>query len=542
MNAKQSAWVGLLAVLAITVACGGAEPPVAAAGGGAVTVDGGSIAGAPAGDGGVWRYAGIPYAAPPVGALRWQPPQPVVAWEGVHQADELPAGCPQPTRPVPPDSEPFFGPGATRLEEDCLYLNVWSAAGPDERVPVMVWIHGGGLSVGDGSTAAYDGAALARRGVVVVTINYRLGALGYLAHRLLREESAHGASGNYGLLDQIEALRWVQRNIAAFGGDPDRVTIFGESAGSWSVNYLLATPLAAGLFAGAIGQSGGGFSPLASLAERDAAEAEGECFAEALLGAETAVSLDALRSAAVADVLAADGAAPRPNVDGWALAEGIHDVFAAGRQHDVPVIVGANADEGTALRALAGGQEMTTVEEYREWARGEYGELADAYLAAYPAASDADVAAGRIASSGDGRFVWEMRTWARMMEQVSSPAYLYFFTRVPPAPDADRYGAYHTAEIPYVFNNLSGGGRYWFANRDYGDTDRQLSDVMASYWVNFAATGNPNGDGLPAWPAYTRTDEAAMELGDVVQVRQGVRAERLDFFERHYAALRAASN
>ena len=394
MNAKPSAWVGLLAVLAVTVACGGAEPPVAAAGGGAVTVDGGSIAGAPAGDGGVWRYAGIPYAAPPVGALRWRPPQPVEPWADVRQADQLPPGCPQPTLPVPPDAEPFFGPGATRLEEDCLYLNVWSAAGPDERVPVMVWIHGGGLFVGDGSTAAYDGAALARRGVVVVTINYRLGALGYLAHPLLREESAHGASGNYGLLDQIAALEWVQRNVAAFGGDPDRVTIFGESAGSWSVNYLLATPLAAGLFAGAIGQSGGGFSPLASLAERDAAEAEGERFAEALLGAETAVSLDALRSAAAADVLAADGAAPRPNVDGWALTDGIHDVFAAGRQHDVPVIVGANADEGTALRALAGGREITTVEEYRAWARGEYGDLADAYLAAYPAASDADAAGG----------------------------------------------------------------------------------------------------------------------------------------------------
>ena len=542
MNAKPSAWVGLLAVLAVTVACGGAEPPAAAAGGGAVTVAGGSIAGAPAGDGGVWRYAGIPYAAPPVGALRWRPPQPVEPWADVRQADQLPAGCPQPTLPVPPDAEPFFGPGATRLEEDCLYLNVWSAAGPDERVPVMVWIHGGGLFVGDGSTAAYDGAALARRGVVVVTINYRLGALGYLAHPLLREESAHGASGNYGLLDQVAALEWVQRNIAAFGGDPDRVTIFGESAGSWSVNYLLATPLAAGLFAGAIGQSGGGFSPLASLAERDAAEAEGERFAEALLGAETAVSLDALRSAAVADVLAADGAAPRPNVDGWALTDGIYDTFAAGRQHDVPVIVGANADEGTALRALAGGQEIATVEEYREWARGEYGDLADAYLAAYPAASDAEAAAGPVDSSGDGRFVWEMRTWARMMEQVSSPAYLYFFTRVPPAADAARYGAYHTAEIPYVFNNLGGGGRYWFANRDYDETDRQLSEVMASYWVNFAATGNPNGEGLPEWPAYTRTDEAAMELGDVVQVRQGVRAERLDFFERHYAALRAASN
>ncbi len=537
MNAKRNAWAGLLGVLAVTVACGDPEPPAAGAGDGAVTVDGGSIAGVPAGDGGVWRYAGVPYAAPPVGALRWRPPQPVAPWAGVREADQLPPGCPQPTLPVPPDAEPFFGPGAVRLEEDCLYLNVWSAAGPDERVPVMVWIHGGGLFVGDGSEVAYDGAALARRGVVIVTINYRLGALGYLAHPLLREESAHGASGNYGLLDQIEALGWVQRNIAAFGGDPDRVTIFGESAGSWSVNYLMATPLAAGLFAGAIGQSGGAFSPLASPAASDAVEAEGMRFAEALLGAEAAVSLDALRAAAVVDVLAAGGA-PRPHVDGWALPASIYDIFGAGRQHDVPVIVGANADEATALSAFGGDPETTTVEQYREWARGEYGELADAYLTAYPAGSDAEVAGGRLGSRGDGRFVWEMRTWARMMDQVSSPAFLYFFTRVPPAADAERFGAYHTAEIPYVFNNLGGGSRYWFANRDYDDADRQLSEVMASYWVNFAATGNPNGDGLPEWPAYTRTDEAALELGDVVQVRQGVRAERLDFFERHYAALR----
>ncbi len=541
MNAKSSVSVGLLAVSAITVACGAPEPPAVDAGGGTVTVDGGSVAGMPAGDGGVWRYAGVPYAAPPVGALRWRPPQRVAPWTGVRGADQLPPGCPQPTLPVPADAEPFFGPGATRLEEDCLYLNVWSAAGPDERVPVMVWIHGGGLFVGDGSEVAYDGAALARRGVVVVTINYRLGALGFLAHPLLREESAHGASGNYGLLDQIEALRWVQRNIAAFGGDPDRVTIFGESAGSWSVNYLMATPLAAGLFAGAIGQSGGAFSPQASQAGRNAAEAEGIGFAETLLGAEP-VSLDALRAAAVADVLAADAAAPRPNVDGWALPASIHDVFAAGRQHDVPVIVGANADEGTALRARAGGQEATSAAQYRDWARGEYGDLADAYLAAYPAESDAEVAAGRTASYGDGRFVWEMRTWARMMDTVSSPAFLYFFTRVPPAADAASYGAYHTAEIPYVFNNLGGGSRYWFANRNYDDADRQLSEVMASYWVNFAATGNPNGGSVPEWPAYTRTDEAALELGDVVQVQQGVRAERLDFFEQHYAALCAASN
>lgn len=206
------------------------------------------------------------------------------------------------------------------------------------------------------------------------------------------------------------------------------------------------------------------------------------------------------------------------------------------------MIVGANADEGTALGALAGEQETTTVAQYREWARGEYGALAEDYLAAYPAASDAQVAAARTAGLGDGSFVWEMRTWARMMDTVSSPAFLYFFTRVPPAPDADRYGAYHTAEIPYVFNNLGGGSRYWFANRDYDDTDRRLSDVMASYWVNFAAAGDPNGAGLPEWPVYTRGGEDVLELGDVVQVRQGVRAARLDFFERHHAALRGATN
>lgn len=546
--AKRNIPVGPLAALAVIAvmvamaACAAPEPQDAEVEDGAAAVDGGRIAGAPVGDGGVWRYAGVPYAAPPVGARRWLSPQPVEPWTGVRQAAELPPGCPQPVLPAPPDAEPFFGPGATRLEEDCLYLNVWSAAGPDGRVPVMVWIHGGGLFVGDGSEVAYDGAALAARGVVVVTINYRLGTLGFLAHPLLREESEHGASGNYGLLDQIAALRWVRRNIAAFGGDPGRVTIFGESAGSWSVNHLLASPLAAGLVAGAVGQSGAAFGPLAGPVARDDAEAEGVRFAEALLGAETPVSLAALRAAPVTEVLAAGGAAPRLNVDGWVLPADVHDVFAAGRQHDVPVIVGANADEGTALRALDGGRETTTVAQYREWARGEYGALAEEYLAAYPADSDAQVAEARTASRGDGNFVWEMRTWARMMETVSSPAFLYFFTRVPPAPDADRYGAYHTAEIPYVFNNLGGGSRYWFANRDYDDTDRRLSDVMASYWVNFAATGDPNGDGLPEWPAYARDSEALLELGDVVQVRQGVRTARLDFFERHYAALRGAAD
>ena len=536
----------LLAAVA-AAACGDARQPEAATGNGgeagAVAVDGGMVAGVPGAGGGSARmYGSIPYAAAPVGERRWLPPQPVEAWDGVRDGSQLPPACMQPSLPVPPGEQPFFGAGAERMDEDCLYLNVWSAAAPGDAAPVLVWIHGGGLFVGDGSAAAYDGAALASRGVVVVTLNYRLGSLGYLAHPLLRAESARAASGNYGLLDQIAALEWVQRNISAFGGDPDRVTIFGESAGSWSVNYLMATPLAEGLFAGAIGQSGGAFAPGAGAVSRAEAEAAGEQFAAAALGEAADVSLPALRALPAAAAVAAGTRPVVLNVDGWVLPASVHDIFAGGAQHDVPVIVGANADEGTALAALAAGPELATVAEYDAWARSQYGGLADRYLAAYPAESDGDVAARMVDSAGDGRFLWEMRTWARMMETVSAPAYLYFFTRVPPAPDAARYGAYHTAEIPYVFANLGGGGRYWFANRDYDDTDRGLSDMMSSYWINFAATGNPNGDGLPEWPAYTRGTEPVLEFGDSVRVRQGLRGPRLDFFDQLYAAQRAATN
>ena len=538
----------ILLAAAAAAACGDSTQPEAVTetggGAGAITVDGGMVAGAPAAGGGSVRmYGSIPYAGAPVGERRWLPPQPVEPWDGVRDGSQLPPACPQGILPVPPgDQQGFFGPGSTRLDEDCLYLNVWSAAAPGDAAPVLFWIHGGGLRMGDGSSAAFDGSTLASRGVVVVTINYRLGALGYLAHPLLREESADGVSGNYGLLDQIAALEWVQRNIAAFGGDPQRVTIFGESAGSWSVNYLLATPLAEGLFAGAIGQSGGVFAPGAGAAPRAEAEAAGERIASAALGEGAEVSLAALRALPAADIVAADSGRVLVNIDGRVLHDSVNAIFAAGAQHDVPVILGANADEGTALARYAAGPELGSVAEYEEWARGRYGDLADLYLAAYPAASDGEVGARVVDSAGDGRFVWEMRTWARMMETVSAPSWLYFFTRVPPAPDAARYGAYHTAEIPYVFGNLGGGGRYWFANRDYDDTDRRLSDVMSSYWLNFAATGDPNGDGLPEWPVYSRGAEQVLEFGDAVQVRQGIRGARLDFFDQLYAPQQAATN
>ena len=537
----------VLALMAGFVACAGSEQtermPEAGGDSGAVAVDGGMVAGASArGDGAVRMYGSIPYAAPPTGERRWLPPQPVEPWEGVRDGSQLPPACVQVILPVPPGEDPYFGPGATHMDEDCLYLNVWSAAAPADAAPVLVWIHGGALRMGDGSSVAFDGSALASRGVVVVTLNYRLGALGYLAHPLLRAESANEASGNYGLLDQVAALEWVQRNIAAFGGDPQRVTIFGESAGSWSINYLMATPSARSLFAGAIGQSGGVFAPGAGAVPRPTAESAGEQFAATVLGEDADVSLEALRALPADDVVAAATGRVLVNIDGWVLPAGVNDIFANGAQHDVPVILGSNADENTALARYAQGPRPGSVAEYEEWAHQEYGDLADQYLAAYPAESDADVEARIIDSGGDGRFVWEMRAWARMMETVTSPAFVYHFTRVPPAADAARYGAYHTAEIPYVFGNLDGGGRYWFANRDYDDTDRRLSDAMSSYWINFAATGDPNGAGLPEWPAYSLETEPALELGDTVQVRHGVRGDRLDFFDQLYAARRAATN
>ena len=534
-NSMSNMFASGLALVLVCLPGTGAAPAAGQDAGRVVTVEGGQLAGAPSPLGeGVTVYRGVPFAAPPVAELRWRPPEPPAAWEGVRDATEAAPACMQ--NPLPAAVRTFYDAGVDRMDEDCLYLNVWTAAGPDDRVPVLVWIHGGGLSIGNGADITYDGTRLAQRGVVLVTINYRLGAFGYLAHPLLSAESGHGASGNYGLLDQVAALGWVQRNIAAFGGDRSRVTIFGESAGSWSVNQLMATPLARGLFHAAIGESGGGFGSRGGAAPRAEIEAVGERFVEALLGDGAAPSLEAMRAASADAVqgVAPDLVRSTANVDGWVFADTVHDIFAAGRQHDVPVIVGSNADEMTMLGGAAGAE---TLEQYRETIRNEYGEHADALLETFPASTDEEAQRARIASGTDATFGWEMRTWARMMETVSSPAYLYFFSRVPPAPDADRYGAYHTAEIPYVFDNF-GVSPHPYANRDYSDTDRRLSDILASYWVNMAATGDPNGEGLPEWPAYEPEADAALHVGDTITVEQGIRRDRLDFFDRYYAAQR----
>ncbi len=533
-------WIALTFVVVLPLTgCSAGEEPQAAVDRAVMSVDGGDIRGAAADEqGDVWTYRGIPYAAPPVGEWRWRPPQAVPAWEGVRDATGFSTACFQ---IGPPPDFLFYGPGPDDMSEDCLYLNVWTTAMPDEAHPVMVYIHGGAFQAGNGTEVTFDGSALAHRGVVVVTITYRVGPFGFLAHPLLSEESAHGASGNYGILDQIAALQWVQRNIGTFGGDPDRVTIFGGSAGSQSVQLLMATPLAKGLFQGAIGESGGIAFGTPLLAR---AESGGERFVARLLG-DDGLTLDAMRAATPEEVMAALQTETGPTwflpvVDGWMLTDTVYGIFAAGQQNDVPVIAGSNADEGsTFVRLFNIGP--STLDQYRQGARRKFGDWADAFLETYPAANDDEARQSFLDSYTDSAFGWDMRTWVRMMEPMSSNAYLYFFSRVPPAADAELYGAFHGAETVYVFDNL-GRSPHPYANRDYDKTDRYLSDLMASYWINFATTGDPNGAGLPEWPVYGAAADEGLEFGDEVRVRSGIRKAGLDFFDRYYAAQRGDEN
>jgi para-nitrobenzyl esterase len=445
----------------------------------------------------------------------------------------------------------FYGPGTEQMSEDCLYLNLWTAAAPDARQPVMVWVHGGGLRNGNGADDRFDGTAFAKRGVVLVTINYRLGPFGFLAHPVLSAEHEHGSSGNYGILDQIAALGWVRDNIAAFGGDPSRVTVFGQSAGATSVSYLQASPLARGLFHRAIGQSGGRFRGTARLKESslegEAAEAVGDRFATVALanatelileeGADvplTALHLRRVDADVSIKVLELPGTDFRSsaNVDGWVLDGSVYDLFAKGRQHDVAVIAGWTAEEGSRLTTAP-----ENVERYRAEMRQTYGPRLDEHGKLYTVSSDADVRAAFFKSYADSRFGYSVRTWVRLMEPLTSNAYLYYFTRVPP-PDPDGLGAYHSVDVAYVFGNLV-RGQYGLTARDYDDVDRKLSDTIMSYWVNFATNGDPNGPGLPEWPTYASDTDMTMVFGNTAEVQKGVRKAQLDFFEQHEAARRA---
>ena len=494
-----------------------------------VKVDGGLITGAEAD--GVRSYKGIPFAAPPVGDLRWKPPQPVNNWPGVRPCLGYGPDCPH----QPFGAGSLYARPRSPQSEDCLYLNVWSAAeSADEKRPVMVWIHGGGLTVGASSNPAYDGASLAKKGVVLVSINYRLNVFGFLAHPELSNESEHGASGNYGMLDMAAALEWVQRNIAGFGGDPDRVTIFGESAGSFAVNYLMASPLAEGLFHRAIGESGGVFTPMAYLAEerngQKSAEQVGLDFAEAL-GVDSLEEMRRLSSDRILDVFINDPKGrqfrSRANVDGFFLTDEVRNVYAEGKQNDVPVIVGSNRDEMTAFIPQA--MIPTTIEAYRKQMQAQFGEDFDEFNELYPVETEADIKNAVIRSRSQSTFGLSMRTWARMTATGDSDAYLYEFSRVPPIPNSKYYGAFHAAEILYVFNNLHQ------RERRYLKRDFTLADTISDYWVNFAANGDPNGKGVPEWEAYDREDEPYMDLGDNPKTGHHLNQKQLDFLEKRAA-------
>ena len=499
-----------------------------------LAIDSGLIKGTMDGD--VRVYKGIPYAAPPIGEMRWKPPQPVASWDAARDCTEFGFSCP--FVPYPPDSL-WTGPewdDPAEQSEDCLHLNVWTAAkSSDEKRPVMVWIHGGSLKYESGSVGAYGGANLARKGVVVVTINYRLGPFGFLAHPELTRESEHDSSGNYGVLDQIAALRWVQRNIAAVGGDPDRVTIFGESAGSWSVNFLVASPLAEGLFHRAIGQSGAGFGPMTHLTDErpghPAAEQTGLLLASALGSEDAPASLAAMRATPAEEILATfndmPGSRTVPAVDGWVFPDEIETIFEEGRQNRVPLIVGSNADEGS---TYVGENAPATIKDFRVFAENRFGNFAEDFLNVYAVDNDSDALEAYSAVRGDSWFGCQMRTWARLTAASGTRAWLYRFTRVPPILESERYGSHHGAEIVYVIGN------FHLASFEPEPEDQLLSETMSGYWVNFAKTGDPNGAGLPEWPAYETEGEPYMEFGDTIGTGNHLLEEQCDFFDRYDAA------
>ena len=445
-------------------------------------------------------FKGIPYASPPVGIQRWKPPLDPVSWESQREAKQFANDCMQ----LPyPQSSLYYQPPKL-MSEDCLYLNVWTAAANEkEKRPVMVWIHGGAYTRGSGSTPTYDGEHFAAKGIVLVTINYRLGVFGFMSHPELTLESDVKASGNYGLLDMVKALEWVRRNIAAFGGDPANVTIFGESAGSSAVNFLMASPLARGLFHRAIGQSGANFGRTAAL---DTNEKEGVKVGE---------SLAELRAKPAAELIKAPGS-HRPVIDKWFLPDEVTKIFANGKHNDVPLLAGYNADEGTTLAPWTGNAQY-----FSAMIRQRYGAYADELLQLYPANTDDEAARSYYASFRDQGMGWQMRTWARAMKKA--PTFLYYFTRVPPG--MQKYGAYHAAEIQYAFGNLN-------AARTWDDADRALSAAMTDYWLNFATTGDPNKKGLPAWPRYDAKKDESMVFGDSIEVKPGVNKKALDLFDR----------
>jgi para-nitrobenzyl esterase len=444
-------------------------------------------------------YKGVPFAAPPVGDLRWRPPVHATPWTGTRKTAAFAPSCMQVGVSMPGETPPT-------VSEDCLYLNIWTPSkSPQERLPVIVWIYGGGYVNGSASMPLYWGDQLAHKGVIVVTIAYRLGPLGFLAHPELTRESPHHSSGNYGLMDQIAALEWIQRNIAAFGGDPKNVTIAGQSSGAISVSILMASPLAKGLFHRAIGESGGLFEPLQlgpkyllANAERD-----GEKYAASL----GATSLSELRRLP-AERLTGDGGIVHPVIEPYLLPASPYEAFASGLQNDVPLLLGSNAEEARSLTDVTHVKAATFDSDLEH----SFGQLPPSLTAAYPHATDEEARQARLDLERDLRFAWDMWAWARLQAGTGkSPVYYYSFRQKPPFPAGSVYegwGASHFAELWYVFDHLNQEPWHW------SNADRKVAEEMSTYWVNFAKSGNPNGQDLPPWPAFVNADSKVLSIGD----------------------------
>jgi para-nitrobenzyl esterase len=454
-------------------------------------------------------YRGVPFAAPPVGALRWRPPQPVAGWSGVRAADKFAPQCMQGVGGPP-------GAAAPPTSEDCLYLNVWSPAkSAKERVPVLVWIYGGGFSGGSASSPLTTGEVLAGKGVVVVSIGYRVGAMGFLAHPQLTAESPHHSSGNYGLLDMVAALQWIRANIGAFGGDPAKVTIFGQSAGAIAVSQLAASPLARGLFVGAISESGGSFSaprPTGQPGENMRLLADAERQGLAVASSAGVVTLAELRGLPADKVLAAArGKGPTwPVVDGWVLPSDQYPLYESGRFNDTPILVGYNSDEGASF------PREQSAADFRVNTQRRYGVFADPLLASYPA-SDGPLPRTARDLVRDASFGWHTLAWARLQSlHGKSKAYMYFFDQHPDYPPGSPQagnGAPHGREVAYVFGHLEG-----LRNETPGSSDRVISDAMLTYWTNFAKHGDPNGQGVPQWPAFSAAQPQVMTFAQTPHV------------------------
>lgn len=467
---------------------------------------------------GVAVFKGLPYAAPPVGDLRWRPPEPPQSWEGVRAAERFSPICMQ--QGMYPEGSP-----SEPTSEDCLYLNVWAPVDVDAgaKLPVMVWIYGGGLVNGSASTPLYAGDNLARRGVIVVTFNYRLGAFGFLAHPALTAESPVRVSGNYGHLDQLAALGWVKRNIAAFGGDPENVTVFGQSSGSISISTLIASPLAKGLFRRAIGESGALLEPIDFSPEfkLQGAESVGAAFAKRL----GASAVDDMRAMPAEEILG-QRFFPQAVIDGRLLTETPYDAIADGRANDVDILVGSNEQEGL---YFISGREITTAN-YADELKRDFPGFIVSLIAPKNPADDEAARKAFVAFEGDMRFGWNMWAWARLAAKGKGRTYFYRFARTAPGED----GASHGAEMRYVFDHLG------LEPRDWTDKDHALAGTIADYWTNFAKTGDPNGEGLPEWPEVAATKLHAMRFNEDARAGALEDDAGLKSIDRLYATVRFA--